>query len=455
MTFFYCLTTRFLLVFSIAGAVAPLQGMIDSEKSPISNHKNSDIFVELENATFTDALFVKNMIKVLPPELVRSTIRLYLDVLLKEASIAHKQRSLMTSQPYYSSYSSEEDSSDTPSLTLSVRHSTSENQPSDRLEVTSLWPYMQEKVESLVGLDDHFLKIAIDELYELFQRTYSPVHLVADLSILPVAVKFLQEICKDSSADLINKSTLGENPLTASVQKGSFIATKSLIEAGALLDPAETLYSPLIHSIYYEDYTIAAYLLHKKAKINVQTKNTHNTPLHIALEADNKELQDLLLRYNPDTEITNKYKQTPLLIAIGKANSKMVELLLAHGANANYTNAFNESALHVACSELCQAGLLRNSCVAGVLIYEDISLEEASRTYNELKIIVRLLIDNSTTELSLADTVAINVKLNRYSEELGDPSLKIIAEKAKKKTYSSQPPLITQESWSPKRGCTQ
>jgi ankyrin repeat protein len=60
-----------------------------------------------------------------------------------------------------------------------------------------------------------------------------------------------------------------------------------------------------------------------------------NTPLHIAVTQDSKEIVELLFQHKAYANITNNQHFTPLHIAIQNNNPEMVSLLLKYGANPN------------------------------------------------------------------------------------------------------------------------
>ncbi len=75
-------------------------------------------------------------------------------------------------------------------------------------------------------------------------------------------------------------------------------------------------------------------LLSQGADIN-QKNRMGWTPLHTAIQKQNKELAEIILAKNPDLNLTDKRGQTPLHMAVNSGQKEMVQLLIAKGANVN------------------------------------------------------------------------------------------------------------------------
>jgi ankyrin repeat domain-containing protein 17 len=75
-------------------------------------------------------------------------------------------------------------------------------------------------------------------------------------------------------------------------------------------------------------------LLQQKADVNVQQIDG-TTALHWAVEANDVELADLLLRNGAKASAANKAGATPLLLAAENGNAAMIERLLSAGADPN------------------------------------------------------------------------------------------------------------------------
>ncbi|CAG9814295.1 unnamed protein product [Phaedon cochleariae] len=74
-----------------------------------------------------------------------------------------------------------------------------------------------------------------------------------------------------------------------------------------------------------------------------------NTPLHIAILKNNKEILDFLLaQTNIDLNISNFNGETPLFLAIKTGEIEVAKKLVHHGANVNVQNYENVAPLHLA-----------------------------------------------------------------------------------------------------------
>ena len=101
---------------------------------------------------------------------------------------------------------------------------------------------------------------------------------------------------------------------------------------------------------YMAEYNIASkpmldYLISLAGQhaIDIQTKPTNNSPLHIATEKDNLEIAQILCWQGANIDLQNEAGDTPLHIAVGKQNLKFVNLLLEYKANTTLTNRFGKT----------------------------------------------------------------------------------------------------------------
>ncbi len=85
--------------------------------------------------------------------------------------------------------------------------------------------------------------------------------------------------------------------------------------------------------------------------VNAQEAQAGNTALIAAATAGNDEMVSLLLRYDADPNIANKYGDTPLIAAARKNRVASVRALLAQGANVRAGNQRGETPLSVTKNE--------------------------------------------------------------------------------------------------------
>ncbi|MBA2307000.1 hypothetical protein H0W26_02615 [Candidatus Dependentiae bacterium] len=409
---FYAVTARFLLILPLVmGTVPYLTG------SEVKSQDQQQVFpcsfnLSLEETKTNDAaLFLTTMGQVLPSEIIQTILRVHLELLLD-----HVRKQQLTGQP------------------------------PENLDLW-LWHGIRNEVLSLIELDPLFFPLVMEELGTLFKETYSLLHLAADLSTFPPAYRLVEKLCKKASSAVLNKVVLGENPLIAAISNNSFIATKSIIEAGALVNPLETKRSPLLHSIRAEDYLLTVYLLQKYADVNEQTKGTKNTPLHKAIYTKNYWLQSLLLDYGANPEIINNNKQTPLLSTIEIADSTATKILLERWANPNCKNSLGDSAIAIAGKALVQAALLKKMMLRKLTTPSApylMSLEEAEIRYEELKKIFQLFVECPHIAI---ESITIEESLKKHSADLNDHSLTVLVNSIEERKKKNQ-----QKCPSPKKG---
>ena len=75
------------------------------------------------------------------------------------------------------------------------------------------------------------------------------------------------------------------------------------------------------------------------------------TALHWAVESDDLELLDLLLRAGADVKAKDRFGFSPLYFAISNNNLEMVRRLLKGGADANETDTAGDTLLMLAARE--------------------------------------------------------------------------------------------------------
>ena len=107
---------------------------------------------------------------------------------------------------------------------------------------------------------------------------------------------------------------------------------------------AETV--PLIEAVKHADK--AAVLARLQQRVDVNRPGLDGaTALHWAVEQDDLEIAQLLIRAGADAGVRNRYGATPLYAACQNGNARMIDLLLEGGADANAAVA-GETALMTA-----------------------------------------------------------------------------------------------------------
>ena len=86
-------------------------------------------------------------------------------------------------------------------------------------------------------------------------------------------------------------------------------------------------------------------LLAEGANVNARSKDTKDTPLHVA---STKEVAVLLLACGANVNTANNYDNTPLHIASFYGHKDVIRVLLAGGADINARDNDGKTPLHVA-----------------------------------------------------------------------------------------------------------
>ncbi|MBA3751774.1 ankyrin repeat domain-containing protein [Candidatus Dependentiae bacterium] len=332
----------------------------------------------------------------------------------------------------------------------------------------SLWPRMKKNVSFLISERKVLLQEVIEQIYDLFKKNYSFLHIAADMSDRPGVVDFINVYCADQlSIGEIDRCVFQRNPLIAAIECKSLEAVETLMQAGASLEVPEAHYNPLSTAIISSKNTIIFYLLSCINSIDQKTKNKQNTPLHLATYTKNKLLVSALLRRDKSAllETVNVDKQTPLLSAIDVRAAEIAELLLKANANPNCKNQHNDYALSIALNDYKNAVLLKNDWNESHYGYyrghdddphttaagsaQSQSLTTLYRNKNEhelaqLRKIIELLIEDPRTNLEIKGLVE---KLEQCL--LSECAQKVSAKNREKpygghalKTYSSWPSSI-------------
>jgi ankyrin repeat protein len=147
-------------------------------------------------------------------------------------------------------------------------------------------------------------------------------------------------------------------PLTAALFKRYFRVADLLSKHGAVVDVRDRkAWTPLHEAAWItQSVDITRWLLNHGANASAQT-DFGWTPLHCAAFRMNLEAVQVLLEYNPDINLQDRYGNTPLDIILIKISpspdEKVVEItrrLLGYGADPNIRNADGSTPLHLASS---------------------------------------------------------------------------------------------------------
>jgi len=125
----------------------------------------------------------------------------------------------------------------------------------------------------------------------------------------------------------------------------SFIRITSGLAFAALTVCASDL--RVSEAVQSENKTLLRSLIAQKADVNA-TSVDGTAPLHWAVEYDDAEAVDLLLKAGAKVDAADRYGMTPLFYAVTDGKAALVERLLAAGANANSAGQAGDSLLMIA-----------------------------------------------------------------------------------------------------------
>lgn len=108
--------------------------------------------------------------------------------------------------------------------------------------------------------------------------------------------------------------------------------------------------TPLAYSLQHSaDLTAATYLLEQRSPAAIDAPDfSGNTPLHRALENNDLERLEFILRHRANVDAQNFMGETPLCKAIKQGDLAMCKRLLGVGANIRATDANGQNCFHLA-----------------------------------------------------------------------------------------------------------
>jgi len=89
------------------------------------------------------------------------------------------------------------------------------------------------------------------------------------------------------------------------------------------------------------------YFVDQKHDLNILTLNGLESPLHIAVKINHKQIVEVLLTAGANPNLPNSKGRTPLHVAAECGAIELIKLLLAHGGNLNATDELNLTPLHL------------------------------------------------------------------------------------------------------------
>lgn len=139
------------------------------------------------------------------------------------------------------------------------------------------------------------------------------------------------------------------SPLLWAARSGNAAAARLLLQNGADPEVQEaepqfcpprlefgTAHAPLFIAVQHGHRAVAAVLLAHKAKVDVRTEQTKETPLHEAATRGDLAIVKLLLTHKANLRATDAYGSTALHRAARGGHKDVVELLLERGATVEF-----------------------------------------------------------------------------------------------------------------------
>ncbi|XP_057318733.1 ankyrin-1-like [Microplitis mediator] len=137
---------------------------------------------------------------------------------------------------------------------------------------------------------------------------------------------------------LVNTYTSKCEPaLFLAIRSGNVSLVKTLIHHRARINITYNNNTPLHLAVDQNNYTIAEFLIRRRAEVNALTKE-NQSPLQIAIEKNNINLVKLLIKNNADINVVTKDYETALIFSIKNENFNLFKILLDAGAEVNPVN---------------------------------------------------------------------------------------------------------------------
>ncbi|MCK5893191.1 MAG: ankyrin repeat domain-containing protein [Endozoicomonadaceae bacterium] len=142
-----------------------------------------------------------------------------------------------------------------------------------------------------------------------------------------------------------------QNKISHAVSNENLDLLQLLVEKKGL--KIEPLHSHHVHSAVSKgrkNVDLVRYLVEHNALSKENLQNDEgNTPLHIAIEADNFNMADYLLTINIDMNVENKDGEFPLYVAINNDNFRIAERMLSvKYCDLNMENSNGDNHFHIA-----------------------------------------------------------------------------------------------------------
>lgn len=228
---------------------------------------------------------------------------------------------------------------------------------------------------------------SVDPLNAKAPRTgYTPLHLAARLGDAEAVTALLSAGAFPNIGDVG-----GLSPLHHATRGRHLLAVSALLAGNA--NPNQLTaehYTPVHFACRLGTVPITRALVRARGRVDVKTKDTASSPLHLAVLGRRQDVLECLLAEGvpgADLNVTDGYGYTPLHRAAQMGLPDAVRALVGAGASRSFRGRWDWTALHWAAScgqAACVAALLELGAVQGVEdndgnIAYDVALDDACR----------------------------------------------------------------------------
>lgn len=153
----------------------------------------------------------------------------------------------------------------------------------------------------------------------------------------------------ENGADVTSKAYGGSTPLSLAAQLGKTeileILQKSKANSGVKELRDDSVFYNAVHS---GNTTLVERLLSTGYRLQTIQFQGGLTPIHVAVQDDNEEMVDLLLKKGADVNARTSWGATPLHLAARQGSRAVMDLLITKGADVNADTKNGDTPLHLA-----------------------------------------------------------------------------------------------------------
>lgn len=147
---------------------------------------------------------------------------------------------------------------------------------------------------------------------------------------------------------VLSLNSNAQNTIFDLAREGNVNQIKALVEEDSALvnSVSEQGFSPILLAVYYENESVAKYLI--KAGAEVNTDSPYGTPLMASVVKGNQSLVELILKQNPDVNAVDQNGVNAIIYAVMFEQTKIIKKLLETNVDLNHQDKKGKSALDYA-----------------------------------------------------------------------------------------------------------